>query len=63
MCRRRGSAKRLRRRTKAGQRSLREIANELSLKDATGLYRVAKRLVSQGHLLKTGVYLTPRVGD
>ena len=41
--------------------TIREIANELGLKDATGLYRVAKRLVSQGHLLKTGQYLTPRI--
>ena len=50
---------------KHGQKgvTIREIANELGLKDATGLYRVAKRLVSQGHLLKTGQYLTPRVGD
>ena len=48
---------------KHGQKgvTIREIANELSLKDATGLYRVAKRLVSQGHLLKTGQYLTPRI--
>ena len=48
---------------KHGQKgvTIREIANELGLKDATGLYRVAKRLVSQGHLLKTGVYLTPRI--
>ena len=43
--------------------TIREIANEMGLKDATGLYRVAKRLVSQGHLLKTGQYLTPRVAD